>query len=538
MSRDAARVRRMLVALAAVGAACLIALVPLTERVAEKLPHAIERALGRRVSVERIVTRLPSGVRLEGVRVAEDPAFGSDEPFLTAPVFEVRLAVLPLLRGRIVIDRVILDRPLVNLVRDAQGRLNASTLGAGGHRRREPAARDRTAGAARAAERSAEHPARGIVLAALRVRGGTLRYREHGRERPFELTDVDLDAPAPSLAGPTHVSLRGRIVEGDLRLDALSSEGVVEQVDGEPEYRGTIEAGPGAIGPIRIAALVGRLHVRAPTLSLEPLRAEVLGSAVTGGVRLTSRAGGGGIEARLDGRDLDLSQLEVWQDGPHVLGTLALWARLSGPVGEAAAHEALVGEGRFEVSDGCLVGLPLSSTVRATLEPVVGGGRFERVASRHPDLLEGDVVHFTRFAGTARLDRGRVRSDDLALEGTTFAAAGAGSIGMDGGLDVTLDVTASAELTQALLGRSAAGRALTGGAGRLAIPLRVHGNAMNPKVITDPDFSTRVVRTLVVGTEWEDIVDRVLGKHKPTRTPTRATEPTRATARVGDEPRE
>jgi uncharacterized protein involved in outer membrane biogenesis len=505
VSRDAARVRRILVGLAAVAAAGAIALVPLTARVAEKLPHAIARSLGRRVQVDRVVTRLPSGVRLEGVRVLDDPAFGSDDPFLVAPVLEVRLALMPLLRGRIVIDRVVLERPVVNLVRDAQGRLNASTLGARG-RSRKRAGHDAAPGDATRD--------RGIALGALRVRDGTLRYREQGRGRPLELTDVDLDAPAPSLTGPTHLSVRARIVEGDLRIDALSSEGVLEQVEGEPEYRGTIEAGPGVLGPIHIAALVGRLHLRAPTLSLEPLRAEVLGSAVTGGVRLTSRPGGGGIEARLDGRGLDLSQLEVWQDGPHVLGTLALGARLSGPVGEAAAHETLVGEGRFEVSDGSLVGLPVSSTVRATLEPIVSSGRLDRVAAQHPDLLEGDVVHFSRLEGTARLDRGRVRSDDLALEGEGFAAAGTGSIGMDGDLDVSLDLTASPELTQALFGRSAAGRSLADNAGQLAIPLHVQGNAMNPKVIADPDFSTRVVRTLVVGTEWEDIVDRLLGSKR------------------------
>jgi uncharacterized protein involved in outer membrane biogenesis len=86
----------------------------------DRLRAALAKALGRDVRVEGLgLSGL--GVAFSDVRIADEPDREAGEPFVRARRLAMRLSLLGLIRRRLVVDRVVLDEPVVNLVRDPAG---------------------------------------------------------------------------------------------------------------------------------------------------------------------------------------------------------------------------------------------------------------------------------------------------------------------------------------------------------------------------------------------------------------------------------
>ena len=94
-------------------------------RLHERLTHRLETVFGRHVEVGSYEFSLWSGPTLtaDSVTFSEDPRFGH-EYFLRADSVRVRLHWQSLFRGRMDLGTVTLDRPSLNLVRDANGDWN------------------------------------------------------------------------------------------------------------------------------------------------------------------------------------------------------------------------------------------------------------------------------------------------------------------------------------------------------------------------------------------------------------------------------
>jgi uncharacterized protein involved in outer membrane biogenesis len=90
-----------------------------------------ESALGRSLSFGEVGISLLGGlgVRVADLRVDDDPAF-SKEPFVSAAVVDLRVAILPALFGNIAVERVVLRSPAITVIQTAQG-LSTNSLGAG-----------------------------------------------------------------------------------------------------------------------------------------------------------------------------------------------------------------------------------------------------------------------------------------------------------------------------------------------------------------------------------------------------------------------
>src|SRR6266498_2390520 len=83
-----------------------------------------EQALGRKLTVDEIdVTFWPVGARLVNFALADDPTFSADA-FLRAKDLRVGLRLLPLLIGQFRLKGMVLESPLITIVRDARGRYN------------------------------------------------------------------------------------------------------------------------------------------------------------------------------------------------------------------------------------------------------------------------------------------------------------------------------------------------------------------------------------------------------------------------------
>ncbi|MCA1791837.1 MAG: AsmA family protein [Thioalkalivibrio sp.] len=96
------------------------------DRIEDKVAEVTGRELTLAGSIE--LTLFPSlGLRLEDVRLANAEGF-TETPFAEVRVVDVAVAVLPLIRGEIEVQRVEADGVSIHLARDAQGRSNWDDL--------------------------------------------------------------------------------------------------------------------------------------------------------------------------------------------------------------------------------------------------------------------------------------------------------------------------------------------------------------------------------------------------------------------------
>lgn len=150
----------------------------------------IESALGRAVDFTEIrLTLWPRlGARLSGVTVMDDPAFLA-APFALLSALDIGVQLRPLLSGRIVVDEIALRDPVITIVKNAQGLLNVSTLGAAGS---PPSA---TVDGPASPSGSSGNPLRLLALLAVdrvSLAGGRLTYRDLSSRTPTEYTLQDL----------------------------------------------------------------------------------------------------------------------------------------------------------------------------------------------------------------------------------------------------------------------------------------------------------------------------------------------------------
>ena len=97
-----------------------------------QLQAQAEAALHRAVSLGPIkLSLLPPSLRAQHLMIAEDAAFPSGRPFATADDLKVSLGLFALLTGKIAVESVELKNPVVELVRNAGGAWNYSTLAGG-----------------------------------------------------------------------------------------------------------------------------------------------------------------------------------------------------------------------------------------------------------------------------------------------------------------------------------------------------------------------------------------------------------------------
>jgi hypothetical protein len=519
------RARRVALVAASVAVALVVVvglLAYLASRNADRLLAVAGGELGRELRVESIgfTVRGGAGVVLSGVQVAEDPAFGKD-PFLDTRRIELRLRLLPLLRRELVVDRVLIASPVVNLVRDRSGRMNVDTLGK--RSGSAPAAPRRQAPAAPPAAPSADPPVADggpppFQLALLRIEDATVRYHERTTGRTTELSEVAVEARQPRLAAPIPIGMRARFATEDVRLDDIESQGVLELGEAQPRYHGSLTAPSGALGEIAIRNLTAQVRAAPPVIDLEAATVELLGGSARGNAHLASEGPNAGVNAKMEVRALDLAKLPMKEKGPRPQGTIDADGKLAGPPPGTPDFEAAVtGEGRFAVNDGRIVGVQLGKAILDVLSPFMKAAKVDRLRERYPDLF-GEELRFTKLSGSGRLAGGRIRTDDFVVAGTSYEGTGQGSLGLDGDIDAVVRLALSRELGEDLLGDDRVRASLVDATGRMVIPLRVRGPVRRPRVTPDPSFASAAARELLGGTGLEDIagelVDRLLGGKK------------------------
>jgi hypothetical protein len=302
--------------------------------------RAAREALGSEVRIREFRVSLFSGVALAGLQVTNPPGFPGD--VFTADTLVVQYRLLPLLRKRLEIREVSLDRPVLRLTRDESGEWNYQRMGS-------PAARTTRVSPASPEARAAPAPSGAtpagleIVVPRLAVDGGEVTILG---ERDRVLARVGNLVLATSLIWGERGGGSG----------ALGGEGTARIQ--------TLEAGRRLV--LRDLAAPVRFSTRGVRLA-----------PITGG--LAKGALGGDLQVRLQPSfrfaatlavsDADVGTLlrEAGNRAPVIRGQLQGQARFEGTGG----LPTMTGAGHAEVIRGALTDVPVLATL-ATLLQVPG----------------------------------------------------------------------------------------------------------------------------------------------------------------------
>jgi AsmA protein len=198
-------------ALAAVLLIALVLLVRLLvtpERVKAVILPLAEQALQRQVTLETVKVGLFSGIELHGL-VIDEP--GDHEPFVAADRVLLRFQWLPLLARRVVIDEVSLERPLIQIIRHADGSFNVSTLLAA------PASPE----VAAKADAGQEDSPFSVLVSTVQVHAGRLIFDDRQHSVRTELSELQLDASGITRVGTVPVKLSARLQGALLQIDGM-----------------------------------------------------------------------------------------------------------------------------------------------------------------------------------------------------------------------------------------------------------------------------------------------------------------------------
>lgn len=425
----------------------------------EQVLASVAAAVGWPIEAGAVeISWLPPAIVARELNVADDSPYG---PGMLAYAEEARfeLSIPQLLRGRIVVDEVRLQAPVVRAVRGADGGWNL--------RRRTPA------GISAAHEVRVPSAAPGISVQTVRVRGGRLALRDRGvaglgeyevrdvnlrlrrRDGGFEV-DFDgraLEGGERNLAGSLRVPAVGTTPAGfDLRADRVEGARLAELI---ALLRGRLPFGIALEGPVDL-----RLEARAPTgwpPAAVDLDVEVTGTdaALRTSAGWIGKAAGGTLDGKMRLRatrdslalvsadvQVDGGRIEVREDepgagatqGPLAITSRAIEARaVAGWVPALAVVEptgALTIDGRIEPgrpSAGRVTVAGQSLRVSAAGMPVdLGDGRIHLDLDEEGSGLSG-TVGIARVSGDGASlggvegriggGRNRLRLDLAAREG-------------------------------------------------------------------------------------------------------------------------
>lgn len=274
--------------------------------IAAKASEALGRPVG--VGAARLMVLPAPGAEVSDLSIGEDPAFGR-EPFLRAKAIQVRVAVLPLLSGRLEVTRAIIEGPRLSLLRSPRGEWNVTSLGGEARPGRE-------ARPAQAARPGPPAPAVPLPLFPFRLdlTEGAVVIRDLERRSTLAVGNLEVSLRQGEGRRPT--SLRLRATLGEQRSAAVSVTGEAGPWQADGDLKDV---------PISLEVKARRLspdHL-APVLDLAALGVSAAGAADLD-LRLSGMVGAAKVEGSLDFAPLALRLGQAFRKGAGEPGKLTL----------------------------------------------------------------------------------------------------------------------------------------------------------------------------------------------------------------------
>src|SRR3954447_105112 len=99
------------------------------EKYRGKIQAELQQRLNRPISFGAMgLSLLPIKIEVNNATIGEDPHFGSGQ-FATVQRLDVHAKLLPLIHGDVEVSSVVLNKPHIELIRNAQGVWNFSSIG-------------------------------------------------------------------------------------------------------------------------------------------------------------------------------------------------------------------------------------------------------------------------------------------------------------------------------------------------------------------------------------------------------------------------
>jgi hypothetical protein len=507
-------------------AAGIIVVLSLDRLVARNQNGIIEQAraqaqavLGRDVAIARISVSLWDGigVRLDDVRIADDADFGSED-FVRVAALTARAKLWPLLHGRFEVSRITAVQPHINLIRDATGRWNYTTL--------RPLVRQDTSAlapgillAATAPGPAAPGTSRALpfVVEHAAVSDGTLIVvdRTQTPVRTTQVAHVDVTFGYTSPTAPIAVSVAAAVAADARNVDVHGSVG--------PWGDGT--AVPlqldGALGPLAPSkARVDALHIVA-TLAPERLHVSELTCRLFGG----SFALSGDYPLQANGAfALKGSVTDVAVADAIPAATAASTQRVAGKAhltvdvrGSGTSREAieasLAGSVAVDVKDGVIKDLNIANEVLggASRLPVIGTVVSAPIRLKYARLFADPDTRFETLHGTFMIGGQGAQTDDLTIVATEFSVLGRGRIAFNRQADLAATLRMSQRFSDDLVADVKAAKYLLDEHGQLAVPFHLRGTLGEAKPTLASDDLIAIVQRGAARGAVTDLLDKFLG---------------------------
>ncbi len=277
----------------------------------------LERAkatVGAEVQVKEMDIAVLSGLTLKGVTIANPAPFPGN--LLTADAFVLRYRLRPLLSGRLEVERLALERPVVALAMDSRGAFNYEKL----------------AGGAKAA------PSKGSPNAEILMQDAT-------KAPLMKVQDFDLDSAFNVVGAAAQGSGTARIATLSL-ADLMFVRGISAPIEMSKE-----------------------------SVKLAPIRATLAGGTLGGDVKVNLKDGFRYV-ASLDVKGAQVQKLLEEAKSPRaVSGTLLAQASVEGSGG----LPTMKGKGRAEIADCKVSNMPVFGVVAAALRvPALSSPSFDQ----------------------------------------------------------------------------------------------------------------------------------------------------------------
>ncbi|HET8578543.1 MAG TPA: AsmA family protein [Methylomirabilota bacterium] len=448
--------------------------------------HALNRPV-KFTSLSISTLPLPS-VKLRGLQVAEDPAFGT-APFLTVAEGRIGIRLWPLFSGRIEMADLTLEEPRIALVEDAAGRWNVGTLAASTTPGPPPPRRD--------SGRSGGASAGAVLLSHVSIKDGVLDYHKRGAKgSDFRLEKINVTLTQAGFGETLRLNGTALGQPGALSLkisDATLTPGGVRTTFGDTPFKAKVEIEAKDVAPFSAAVLTtpalfgpmkGRLELtgtparlagtgnlsfdrltvseewprcQAPKrrqLAVDTLRLPIsLTPAQLDSAPLDAKLAQGTVSTRLaltlgqapmaTLKDINIKGLQL---GPLLVDFLCQSFAVTGPLdltGEATARVADAlhtanGSGRLRIGRGKVVGsdvVQLMDAVLGMADQVTAALRSGRLPKRGESRVEFDSI-----TATYTITNGVWKTDDLLYQAGTTRIAAKGTYGLPDGR-VAMDVT-------------------------------------------------------------------------------------------------
>ena len=518
-----------------VGVALLLPFIVDLNKYQEQYRPLIEEALNRKVTLQDIrLTIWPRlGARVAGLTVIEDPAFGTG-PFASLSSVDVGVKLMPLLSGKVEVEEITLREPVITVIKNKNGVLNAATLG------RKGVAASETP--SRAPVPSPDGPLKILALLAVdRVSlvEGKVTYRDFSQAKPVEyiLQDMEFLLQSVHLGSSPNLHLGLTVQPMNLPVSLDGTFGPLKETADLDAINLQL-----ALGKTNFA-IAGKTAGQHMALTVTAPAVNTANLPMTLPLKKPVEVKDFKVAAEVKGQDMRLSDLSfqlfegkvIAQGGltsgaatPPFNGKLTLNGLQLGPAIDAVAEtpvsisgtagadlsvkgqgfampdltRALEGAGHVEVKDGKIDGVNLLQEAVSILK--VAGVSVGDAKATAFSTIETDLA----------IKQGVVLLQNMLMDSHDFQATGGGTIGFDHALNMTVNLRLSEALSQQVAGASPVAR-LAVKEGRLTLPLLIGGTLEAPSYGLDMKGLTGKVQEQIKRKAEEAIGGLLKGTTKP-----------------------